>query len=56
VKEVGQTAFNLLFKPEEVDYYFIFRTKLIADRNTIKDSKVIMEDQGKLEELVKVLK
>jgi LEA14-like dessication related protein len=56
VKEVGQTAFNLLFKPEEVDYYFIFRTKLIADKNTIKDSKVVMEDQGKLKELVKVLK
>lgn len=56
VKEVGETAFNLLFKPNEVDYYFAFKTELVADKNTFKDSKVVMEDRGKLKDLVKLLK
>jgi LEA14-like dessication related protein len=56
VEEVGETALNLLFKPQEVDYYFVFKTELVADKNTFKDSQVVMEDRGKLNHLVKLLK
>jgi LEA14-like dessication related protein len=56
IKEVGETAFNLIFKPKEVDYYFVVKAELAADKNTFKDSKVMLEDRGKLKDLVKQLK
>lgn len=53
LKETGETVFEMLTKPKEVDYSFYFETKIASDENTLKNSQVIMEGQGKLRDLLK---
>jgi LEA14-like dessication related protein len=53
LKETGETIFKMLLKPKDVDYYFNFKTTLISKSNMLKDSKMFIEDEGKLKELIK---
>lgn len=48
----------MLTKPEQVDYSFTFRTKLVDKKgnNTFQDSRMVMTGQGKLQELVDAAK
>jgi LEA14-like dessication related protein len=53
LKETGETIFKMLVKPGDVDYKFSFETTLIAESNMLKESKLFLEDEGKLKELLK---
>ncbi|HYG39325.1 MAG TPA: LEA type 2 family protein [Cytophagales bacterium] len=53
IKEVGETAFEMLLKPGDVDYSFYLETKLVSEDNSLKNSLITMEGQGKLQDLTK---
>lgn len=55
-KEVGKTLFDLLKKGNNVGYklHLIFRIE--SENNMIKNSKVILESEGSVKSLMKVLK
>lgn len=53
LKEAGETVFKMLTDPKDVDYKFTLNTILISETNMIKDSKLLLEDEGKLKELIK---
>jgi LEA14-like dessication related protein len=53
LSEAGEAVFRLLVKPSDTDYYFSFKTKLISKSNMLRDSKLFLEDEGKLKDLIK---
>ena len=58
LKEGLKAGVKMLTKPEEVDYSFSFRTKLVDQKgnNTFENSRMVMTGQGKMNELLDVAK
>ena len=58
LKEGIKAGVKMLTKPEEVDYSFSFRTRLVDQKgnNTFENSRMVMTGQGKLNELVDAAK
>ncbi len=58
LKEGIKAGVKMLTKPEEVDYSFSFRTRLVDAKgnNTFENSRMVMTGQGKMSELVDAAK
>lgn len=58
LKEGLKAGVKMLTKPEEVDYSFTFRTKLVDEKgnNTFQDSRMVMTGRGKLREMIDAAK
>jgi LEA14-like dessication related protein len=58
LKEGLKAGVKMLTKPEEVDYSFSFRTKLVDQKGnkTFQDSRMVMTGQGKMNELLDAAK
>ena len=58
LKEGIKAGVKMLTKPEEVDYSFSFRTKLVDQKGnkTFQDSRMVMTGQGKMNELLDAAK
>lgn len=58
LKEAGEVTWEMLTKPETVDYGFVFQTKIVDKKgnNTFENSKVVLENHGKLKELLQEAK
>ncbi len=58
LKEAGEVTWDMITKPETVDYSFVFRTKIIDKKgnNTFENSKMVLTSNGKLKELLQEAK
>lgn len=54
LKEGLKAGFNMVTKPDEVDYGFTFRTKLVDKNkdNSLHNSRMVMTSQGKLSDII----
>ncbi len=54
LKEGLKAGFNMVTKPDEVDYGFTFRTKLVDKNknNTLHNSRMVMTSKGKLQDII----
>lgn len=50
--EIGESAFNLLFNPEQTDYSFTVTSTLVSELNMLDDSEIKVQSAGKLKELL----
>ncbi|MFI5171886.1 MAG: LEA type 2 family protein [Chitinophagales bacterium] len=56
VKEIATSLPDLIFNKDDTEYSFYSELKIVADHNSIRDSKVIIESEGNVKEITDLRK
>lgn len=56
LKETAEAVFNYLLKPEKTTYKIVLQTTLSSEHNVLKNSRLRIENEGKLSEIKELTK